>query len=129
MAYIDRDCYTSFSDIDIPQDEFDKLAKRASDIVDIVTFNRIETMGGLTALPSHMQTSIKKATASQVEMIYIDGGIESMASASAVKQASIGKFSYSTGATSDEGNSNSITLSPMAKAYLAPTGLLYRGLC
>lgn len=128
MAYIDRDYYTSFSDIDIPQAEFTKLAERASDIVDIVTFNRIETMGGLTALPSHMQTSIKKATASQVEMIYIDGGIENMAS-SAAKQASIGKFSYSTGATSDEGNSNSITLSPMAKAYLAPTGLLYRGLC
>lgn len=128
MAYIDKAFYDNFSDISISVDEFTKLAERASDIIDIVTFNRIQNRGGISALSDVMQTAIKKATSAQVETMYINGGFESVAGGGGIQSASIGKFNYSVGADT-ETTINGVQLSPMVNSYLSPTGLLYRGLC
>jgi hypothetical protein len=131
MAYIDKTYFASYTSTSIPDAELVVLAERASDIIDTITMDRINSIG-FTNLLEATQIKIKKATAAQVEMLYIQGGIEALTgnSDADINNVSIGKFSYS---KSNSGSKklktvNGIPLSPLVESYLMMTGLLYRGL-
>jgi len=118
MAYIDKAFYYSYSDIVIDEEEFNILAQRAEDIINILT--RDLQGVGFESLPVSVQDKVKKAVVAQIETLYQNGGTESLTGGS-LASATIGKFSYS------EGNVSDIPISPMVKMYLGSTGLLYRG--
>lgn len=68
MAYADYDFYTtSYFDSVVPETDFPRLAERASDFVDIMTFDRL-----VDGLPKNerSQKRIKKAVCSLAELMY-----------------------------------------------------------
>lgn len=68
MAYADYDFYTtSYFGSVVPEADFSRLAERASDFVDTMTFDRL--MDGLPA-DVHSQKRIKKAVCSLAELMY-----------------------------------------------------------
>lgn len=81
MAYADYEFYTeSFGNV-VPENDFSRLAERASDFVDLMTFDRL-----VDGLPADMrsQKRIKKAVCSLAELMY---QIE-LAEKNAINQAS-----------------------------------------
>ena len=67
MAYADYKFYTeSFGNV-VPEADFPRLAGRASDFVDVMTFDRL--VAGLPA-DAHSQKRIKKAVCSLAELMY-----------------------------------------------------------
>ena len=83
MAYADYKFYTeSFGNV-VPETDFPRLAERASDFVDLMTFDRL-----VDGLPADMrsQKRIKKAVCSLAELMY---QIE-LAEKNAINQASAG---------------------------------------
>ena len=82
MAYADYEFYTtSYFDSAVPETDFSRLAERASDFVDTMTFNRL-----VDGLPTNerSQKRIKKAVCSLAELMY---QIE-LAEKNAINQAS-----------------------------------------
>lgn len=68
MAYADYDFYTtSYFGSVVPEADFPRLAERASDFVDTMTFDRL-----VDGLPTneHSQKRIKKAVCSLAELMY-----------------------------------------------------------
>lgn len=68
MAYADYDFYTtSYFDSVVPETDFPRLAERASDFVDLMTFDRL-----VDGLPENerSQKRIKKAVCSLAELMY-----------------------------------------------------------
>lgn len=68
MAYTDYEFYkTSYFGSDVPEADFPRLAERASDFVDTMTFDRL-----VDGLPKNerSQKRIKKAVCSLAELIY-----------------------------------------------------------
>ena len=68
MAYADYDFYTtSYFDSVVPETDFPRLAERASDFVDIMTFDRL-----VDGLPKNERSRkrIKKAVCSLAELMY-----------------------------------------------------------
>lgn len=132
MAHIDWAYFQTYAPgSDINEGEFPVLAERASDVIDMLTFCRIRERGGLASFPPPIQEAIKKATAAQVETLYLFGGTWAAAGAAAnPNSATIGKFSYSRGGSSEwnGGSINGIPLSPLVSGYLGCTGLLYAGI-
>lgn len=131
MAYIDKTYFASYTSTSIPDAELAVLAERASDIIDTITMDKINSIGFANLLEA-TQIKIKKATAAQVETLYLQGGIETLTgnSDADINNVSIGKFSYS---KSNSGSRklktvNGMPLSPLVESYLMMTGLLYRGL-
>ncbi len=131
MAYIDKTYFASYTSTSIPDAELAILAERASDIIDTITMDRINSVG-FNNLSAATQTRIKKATAAQVEMLYLQGGIEALTgnSDADINNVSIGKFSYSKNNSGSKNFKavNGVPLSPLVESYLMITGLLYRGL-
>lgn len=101
--------------------EFDRLAKRASEQVDIMT-SYTAARHPFDQLATFLQDQIKKATASIVEQYALNGGYDAV-NGSNHSSVTIGSFSYSEG--SDGSVKSNITSN--AYDYLRPTGLLYRG--
>ena len=82
MAYADYDFYTeSYYGNVVPEADFDRLADRASDFIDVMTFDRL--VDGLPA-DKRSQKRIKKAVCSLAELMY---QIE-LAEKNAINQAS-----------------------------------------
>lgn len=81
MAYADYDFYTTYFGSVVPEKDFSRLAERASDFIDTMTFDSL-----LYGMPSdaRSQKRIKKAVCSLTEIIY---QIE-LAEKNAVSQAS-----------------------------------------
>lgn len=129
MAYIDKTYFNEYTTADIDDSEFAILAERASDIIDMLTMNKIGLAGGLTALLSPVQAAVKKATAAQVETLYAQGGVEAVNGNADTNTGSvtIGKFSM-TGGSSGLELINGIPVSPLVRSYLLYTGLMYRGI-
>lgn len=101
-------------------EELSLLLSRSCDIVD----NAISFSGfTVRSVPEEFQTRVYKAVCSQADFITANGGIESLTE-SGYSSVSLGRFSYSAD-TSAENNPH--RLCPLAYAYLAPTGFLYRG--
>lgn len=99
------------------------LLSRASDAVDASI-----TMSGYTVntAPDAAAEYVKKAVCAQADHIDAQGGVSCMADAGSVVSATVGKFSYQSGAEASGSASDSILCS-LAYQYLIPTGLLYRG--
>lgn len=128
MAYIDKDYFEAYTTTEIENPEFTVLAERASDVVDMLTHNRIIAAGGFDELPAATQLAVQKATAAEVETLFYQGGVNAVVgnSDSAAGSVSIGKVSMSNGAGGLQ-TINGIPVSPLISQYLLLTGLLYRG--
>lgn len=127
MAYILKSDYTSFTTTTISDNDFTLISERASDILDVITFNKIADKG-IDFYPSSVQNKIKKATCTLCESIQISGGITSLAQSSDnLSNVSIGSFSYGKAPDSDTKNVYGVTIPPLVYMYLARTGLLYCG--
>lgn len=117
MAYADYKFYTeSFGNV-VPESDFPRLAERASDFVDTMTFDRL-----VDGLPTNerSQKRIKKAVCSLTEMLYQIELAEKNATNAAVSGTSttIGNGGKSTGiVTSVSSGSESISYAtPQQKA-------------
>ena len=126
MAYINQAYFSQYTTAVIDAAEFAPLAERASDVIDMLTMQRIGGAAALPALPPAMQEAIKKATAAEIETLYAEGGIEALTgnADSAFPSASLGKFSLSKGDSSGLQTVNGIPISPLIDGYLFMTGLL-----
>lgn len=127
MAYIDKQYYDDeFQGESIEDDaEFNRVAKRASEIIDQLTMYKL-AINGLESLTDFQQEQVKKATAAQVEFYQLKGGYAEVESGEDFSNFSIGSFTYSKGGASD--NKQADRISPSTMTYLEPTGLLYRGI-
>lgn len=91
MAYADYDFYTeSYFGSVVPENDFDRLAGRASDFVDTLTFDRL--LGGLPT-NERAKKRIRKAVCSLAELMY---QIE-LAEKNAINQASASVTDTNTG--------------------------------
>lgn len=127
MAYIVKSDYTSFTTTAISDSDFTLISERASDIIDVITFNKIADKG-ISSYPLSVQSKIKKATCALCESISISGGVTALAqSTDDLTNVSIGSFSY--GKAPDNGTNSvyGVTIPPLLYMYLAGTGLLYCG--
>ncbi|PJZ00378.1 hypothetical protein CPT06_11170 [Bacillus vallismortis] len=110
--------------------DLERYIERASDIIDQITNFGLYGKG-IDSLPAFFRDSIMKATAAQVEFYVMKGGDAAVnAGTDDMNSVSVGSFSYSTGggSSSNAGSgTQSARLSPSALSFLAPTGLLYRG--
>ena len=95
---------------------------RIADIVD----NSIALSGyTIESLPEALKTRVYKAICAHADYISNNGGIYSLTDTS-YSSVSLGKFSYSADTSGNKDN-GALTLCPLAAGYLAPTGLLYKG--
>ena len=126
MAYITPEYYNNeFLGAPVDDTELAALIIRAGDMIDILTQNRIQNF---EALPSRMQSQIKKATAYQVEYLAQNGGLATANSGQGVAADSvtIGKFSMSQSRSDNQRRIDS-RISPSAINCLQSVGLMYRG--
>ena len=127
MAYATKSDYTAFTTTTISDSDFNIISERASDILDVITFNKIADKG-ISFYPLSVQTKIKKATCALCERIQISGGITSLAQSSDnLTNVSIGSFSYGKAPGNDTNIIYGVTIPPLAYMYLSNTGLLYCG--
>lgn len=128
MPYLTHDEYTEFGFQPIEQVEFDRLVKRASDVLDHVTRNFYQ-FNELEKDIEFRRTKFKKAVASQVAYFY-DMGATSSHGLNEPGTVTIGRTTVSSGvrgSSSHEEQKNSI-VSDDVYIYLSGTGLLYRGI-
>lgn len=126
MAYIDKAFYdTVLKGTEILDNEFDRLAEIASDVVyDVCILKPDEE--------DLKDEAFKKAVAYQVEMLYLQGGVDAIVGASEAAQAggseSLGDYSTSSGTTGHAAvlTCNGIPVSSMAVALLRRLGLMAR---
>ena len=128
MAYIDQSDFSSYTITEIPETEFNVLAERASDVIDLLTFNRITAAGGLDEMTDTEQAAIKKAVCAQVEYLYNEGGLLAATGSATDTGVSLGKFSISAPAAPLAPTLGGIPVSPLARGYLMHQGLTYRGI-
>ena len=128
MAYIDQSDFSSYTITEIPETEFNVLAERASDVIDLLTFNRVTADGGLTEMTDAEQAAIKKAVCAEVEYLYNEGGILAATGNATDTGVSLGKFSISAPAAPSAPKLGGIPVSPLARGYLMHQGLTYRGI-
>lgn|SRR5690606_24159599 len=133
MAYIDKAYYDDeFKGVPIEdEDTFSRYVERASDLIDQMT--NYVLWGKFDNFPPFIQEMVKKATAAQVEYYLMHGGPEEVDSGTNdAGEVRIGNFSYGSRGGSGRGeertNRQENRVSPSVLGYLAPTGLLYRGL-
>lgn len=103
-------------------EELTLLLSRSADIV-----NNAIAFSGYTVdtAPEVLKTQVCKAVCANADHIASSGGIDALTDNS-YNSVSLGKFSYSADSSGNK-ESNSSTLCPLAQEYLAPTGLIYRG--
>lgn len=104
-------------------EELSLLLSRACDVVD----NAI-AYSSYTAetVPDVYKTRVCKAICAHADYISSTGGTEGLTDNS-YNSVSLGKFSYSADTSDDSAGNGALTLCPLAVGYLAPTGLLYKG--
>lgn len=125
MAYADYQDYKHiyFGNV-IPEDSFGRVAERASEYVDFVTFNKLKTDTGLAELDD-----VIKCNCAIAELIYnynqSSGNGDMQKTSEKVGEYSV---TYSV-ATDSQGHVLNINekKNALARQYLAHTGLLYRG--
>lgn len=117
MAYIDYSYYTNtFGGDVIPESEFDYMAARASDIVDLLV---MKPVGSVT-------DSIKKAVAYEAETLFAQGGIDAvtgMGTTTSGITESLGDYRISTPYVSNEKRTYSVGGTPVSGFTL---GILVR---
>jgi hypothetical protein len=130
MEYIDQTYFATYTTTVISAGEFAVLAERASDVIDMLTMQKIIAYGGIEEFDEATQAAIKKATAAEVETLFNQGGINAVVGNADSRASSftVGKFSIS-GGGAGMATINGIPVSPLINGYLLMTGLLYRGMC
>lgn len=127
MAYIDKGYYTeTFKGKDIPDNEFDRLADIASDVVNsICTIEIDEEMA--------VSEEVKKATAYETEFLFLQGGIDAIAGTAeslSINSESLGDYSvsYNTGSETQPRikTKDGIPVSSLSISLLKSKGLMCR---
>lgn len=72
MAYATVSDYEQYGDGSIPTDDLPKALERASDQVDVLTYNRVAAYG-IDGLTSFQQNKVKKAVCQQADFFYAYG--------------------------------------------------------
>ena len=127
MAYVTISDYTAFTTTAISDSDFTLISERASDIIDVITFNKVADKG-ISFYPLSVQSKIKKATCALCESIQINGGVTALAqSTDDLTSVSIGSFSYGKNSSSGTNSVYGATIPPLLYMYLTGTGLLYCG--
>lgn len=125
MAYITADQYAAlYGPPPLDNTAFAVYATTASDIVDSITEYRIGRAGGISALPSLVQTLVQKAAAAQV-LYFVQNGMEAVLSGQTGQGYTVGKVHVDGGNTGGM-TAAQLTVCPMAKMYLEQTGLMER---
>jgi len=123
MGYITAEYYNDTFMGSDAGDNIHRLIDIASDTLDHVTGYKLQGKDLETDYNDFIVEQVKKATASQVEYLVLNGGVESLHSGE-YSQVSLGNFSYN----ESEGKSEKPSMiSTMMLRYLSPTGLLYNG--
>lgn len=107
-------------------EELGRLIFRAVDVVD----TEIYLSGyAVDTVPEYMQTAVYKAVCAQVDFIDGLGGVEAMSDDNTMTSVTLGRYSYSGGNSENGagGGSSASSLCSLARKYLIPTGLLYKG--
>lgn len=127
MAYISKDYYDNEYKGTPIQDggTFDRLAARATDIVDMLT-NHYLLGTELSKWPELIQGQIMKATAAQVEYLLTNGESKALG-AGEYGQVSAGNFSYGDKAGKESLSREELMTSAAVINHIRPTGLLYTG--
>ena len=126
-TYIDFDYYANvFNGSVMDEETFNRLNARASDMIDILTGQRLVTLG-FSSLSEFAQTQVKKAVAAQVEYLFNNGGIDFIADGGNLSSVQVGSFSLGSKSRSGDDASGGSLISPLISGYLALTGLLYSG--
>lgn len=124
MPYLTYDEYISFGFPELDQTEFDKLLKKAEDVLDSVTrsFYRFHDLE--TDIPFR-RDKFKKALACQIEYFH-DIGATSTHEINSPLSVQIGRTQISTGEANQK--KTHTIVAPDVFLYLSDTGLLYRGI-
>ena len=128
MAYLTREFYeNTFHGTTVPENEFDRLALTASDVIDALVARPITD--------DVDKDTLAKATAYQLEYIFQQGGIEAVTGSAAGQRVTTEKlddYSVSQQLTSaaeqNQLSINGIPVSPLAVAILRRLGLMSRWL-
>lgn len=127
MPYLTYAEYAKLGFTELEESEFDELIKKASDVVDSVTryFYKFNNMDEDVLF---RREQFKKAVAAQIEYFHEIGATTSygMNEPSTVQIGRTSMSSGSRGSQSAQAPKNDIVSSDVYM-YLAPTGLLYRG--
>ena len=128
MAYITYQQYLDlYGTCPISEEEFPVYAGLASDMIDSITRYRIVKGGGISALPSILQTLVQKAAAAQV-LYFTQIGLETVLTGQAGQSFTVGKVSVSGGALSSTTTKpGALMVSPVALSLLEQTSLMERG--
>ena len=108
----------------VPDDDVTEIMPRAYDIV-----NNSIYLSGYTVdnVPEYMREAARSAVCAQLEFIYGHGGLDGLSSGETADGMSLGAFSYSGGKSSSLSADKISSLCYGARSYLAPVGLLYKG--
>ena len=128
MPYLTYEEYIDLGFEEMEQSEFEKLLKKASDVVDSVT-RYFYKFNNLSDDVPFRQEQFKKAVAAQIEYFY-DMGATSSHGINEPGHVQIGRTSISQGGRNSSGQdeSKSNLVSNDVYIYLSDTGLLYRGI-
>jgi predicted small metal-binding protein len=126
MPYITEEYYKNeYEGVQVPADSFSRLAKRSSEIVDMLT-DHLVSIHGLDAFSDFVQKQVKKATAAQLEYLVTNGERRAQGGGN-FGSVRAGNFQYADRAGADQLSREEQMTSAAVLAYLEPTGLLYRG--
>lgn len=126
MVYIDKTFYDdTFHGVAIPDDEFDRLADIASDVVYGICIIKPEA-------DDLVGETFKKAVAYQTEQLYKQGGVDAIVGFSEASSSggseSLGDYSITEGSARHEAvkTYNGIPVSAMTLLLLRKAGLMHR---
>lgn len=127
MAYLTKDYYTNtFHGQAVPDDQFDRLADMASDVIDAIVLVPIDP-------EKHDMELIAKAAAYEMEYLWQEGGLDAITGRAASGQTVTEKLDeYSIGESVSESTKsqlltvNGIPVSALAVAILRKLGLMCR---
>ncbi len=110
----------------VPDDDLTELLPRAYDIV-----NNAICMSGIIAedAPMYVRESVKNAICAETEYLYGHGGMDGLAGGETAGSMSLGSFSYSDSKGASMTADKLSCICTQARSFLAPTGLLRKGVC
>ncbi|NCB52466.1 MAG: hypothetical protein EOM54_11410 [Clostridia bacterium] len=125
MPYITYEDYIeTYQGSAIDSDSFGRIAMRASEEIDMMTFGRIRP-AGLDSFDVDTQASVKLAACSLADALaLIDAATDGTGIVTSSEK--VGSYSFTTDAASLNGLL--IKARARARSYLMPTGLLYAGI-
>ena len=127
MPYVDYTFYRdTFQGRAADEAAFLECEIRACETIDNKTMYQV-AQRGLSYYSAFAQDLIKKAVCAQIDYIVANGGVDSIDEQTG-GSVSLGKFSYNTPNASQSTQTLSNTLCSSSINFLAPTGLLYRGI-